>query len=510
MHRFLSILPLFALGLMACSDVSITTRPEREGDDPGECEDGADNDGNGLFDCDDPMCLEAPVCQPNQPPSIPEVSIEPFDPRTNDSLSCVFDFVSQDPEGGEITYEWAWKLDGEDAGIDEPFVDSSLTTKDQTWTCEVVPSDGQLFGPTGSASATVSNTPPTAPEIDITPGTPEVNNILSCAVTVPSEDADGDEVTYAVRWFQNGNDGAFSNEDVPAEATAPGDEWACQITPFDGTDEGPRAEAVVQVHVDVNPQIAAGARHNCKIDTQGAYTCWGGDDSGQLSGQPPFSLSHISSGEAHSCGLNIGDGTVSCWGDSSAGQGIGTPGTFIDVSVSTDANCAVTTTGELDCWGSADFWSDLPPSGPWRTVATTDDWACARSFGGNIDCWNGAPPPPSTTGFAKLSPGTGHVCGLKDNGGIECWGDDSHGQVSGAPADLGYTEIASGDHHACALDGNGFAHCWGDDSAGQSTVAGGQFIILGAGWHHTCGMRDNGLVACWGCDGHDSGQCATP
>ncbi len=35
---------------------------EREGDDPGECDDGADNDGDGLFDCDDPDCAGAPVC----------------------------------------------------------------------------------------------------------------------------------------------------------------------------------------------------------------------------------------------------------------------------------------------------------------------------------------------------------------------------------------------------------------------------------------------------------------
>ena len=33
-----------------------------EGDEPGECDDGADNDQDGLFDCDDPDCAGAPVC----------------------------------------------------------------------------------------------------------------------------------------------------------------------------------------------------------------------------------------------------------------------------------------------------------------------------------------------------------------------------------------------------------------------------------------------------------------
>ena len=36
---------------------------EAEGDDPGECDDGADNDQDGLFDCDDPDCEGSPDCQ---------------------------------------------------------------------------------------------------------------------------------------------------------------------------------------------------------------------------------------------------------------------------------------------------------------------------------------------------------------------------------------------------------------------------------------------------------------
>lgn len=36
--------------------------PLFEGDEPGECSDGADNDQDGLFDCDDPNCAGAGVC----------------------------------------------------------------------------------------------------------------------------------------------------------------------------------------------------------------------------------------------------------------------------------------------------------------------------------------------------------------------------------------------------------------------------------------------------------------
>lgn len=37
--------------------------PAYEADDPGECSDAADNDLDGLFDCNDPDCFGAPVCQ---------------------------------------------------------------------------------------------------------------------------------------------------------------------------------------------------------------------------------------------------------------------------------------------------------------------------------------------------------------------------------------------------------------------------------------------------------------
>ena len=54
--RFLSFLAAFVL-LTACS-------PKRvEGTEPGDCTDDADNDADGLFDCDDPDCAGASVCE---------------------------------------------------------------------------------------------------------------------------------------------------------------------------------------------------------------------------------------------------------------------------------------------------------------------------------------------------------------------------------------------------------------------------------------------------------------
>lgn len=49
-----------ALMVAACSE-SVGDTP-REGQEPGQCEDGADNDGDGYFDCDDSDCVGAPAC----------------------------------------------------------------------------------------------------------------------------------------------------------------------------------------------------------------------------------------------------------------------------------------------------------------------------------------------------------------------------------------------------------------------------------------------------------------
>ena len=52
----ISLAATLALGLASCAG------KVSEGMNPGECTDGADNDGNGVFDCDDPGCAASPDC----------------------------------------------------------------------------------------------------------------------------------------------------------------------------------------------------------------------------------------------------------------------------------------------------------------------------------------------------------------------------------------------------------------------------------------------------------------
>ena len=53
-----------ALSIIGCGGESADGRSgfRIEGTEPGDCEDNADNDADGLFDCADPSCEASPLC----------------------------------------------------------------------------------------------------------------------------------------------------------------------------------------------------------------------------------------------------------------------------------------------------------------------------------------------------------------------------------------------------------------------------------------------------------------
>ncbi len=61
MNRWWTI-PICALALSCNYDPEVVDSRSNEGDDPGECEDGADNDLDGYFDCQDNECWFSPAC----------------------------------------------------------------------------------------------------------------------------------------------------------------------------------------------------------------------------------------------------------------------------------------------------------------------------------------------------------------------------------------------------------------------------------------------------------------
>ena len=319
-----------------------------------------------------------------------------------------------------------------------------------------------------------------------------------------------------------------------------------------------------------------GKGHACALVSGSKVKCWGSNDVGQLgSGSQNFSAtpvgavitsaSAIAAGGVHSCAL-LSNGTVACWGDNSAGQlGNGsttTSATPVPVSTITGANsiaaglshsCAVLSTGDVDCWGdnsagqlgngsttrSPTPVAVSPLGATAKAVAAGSSHSCALLSDGTIKCWgdnsagqlgNGsttasttpvAVSPLSTTAKA-VSTGRAHSCALLTDGKVECWGDNSAGQLGNGSTTTSATPVpvstitdakavAAGYDHSCALLSNGTIKCWGANTAGQlgngsttasstpvavSNVTGA--LTISAGASYSCAVLATGAVACWG------------
>lgn len=150
---------------------------------------------------------------------------------------------------------------------------------------------------------------------------------------------------------------------------------------------------------------------------------------------------------------------------------------------------------------------------------------------------SGLPPGQHSTaqaagGVELVAGGEQHTC-IVINGGVQCWGDNTAGQLGDGTTEQrlqpvnvsgltsGVTALAAGNNHTCAVV-NGGVKCWGNNQSGQlgnnsfinsSTpvdVAGltsgvsTQPTALTAGANHTCALTTTGGVKCWGENG--SGQ----
>jgi hypothetical protein len=168
----LSIFTVSILWLGCTPEVSVIEN-EAEGDEPGECSDGADNDEDGDFDCDDTDCIGAPDCDEggndsgggggssndsgssnNTPPSAPGVATAPSCADSDEDVTCVLSTASTDPDDDPVSYDYAWSADS-GASATGITLSSGQTTGGEEWTCTVTPSDGFVDGSPGSASLPV-------------------------------------------------------------------------------------------------------------------------------------------------------------------------------------------------------------------------------------------------------------------------------------------------------------------------------------------------------------------
>lgn len=332
-------------------------------------------------------------------------------------------------------------------------------------------------------------------------------------------------------------------------------------------------------------KVATGTSHSCALTIDGAVYCWGTNANGQLGDSTqtqrtiPVAVTGLGTGAGatalvsginHSCVVTSA-GAVQCWGLNSNGQlgdntttqrlapvtvtGLGSGSGVIALAAGITHTCALTAAGSVQCWGANNLGqlgdntttqrlTPAPVSGlssGVTAIVARSSHTCAITSGGAVQCWgsNGSGQlgdnstttrltPVAVTGLTSgvtaIAVATAHSCAVTSAGGVQCWGNNTAGelgdttttprltpvQVSGLTA--GVTAIAAAGGHTCVVANGGAALCWGGNGSGQlgdgtTTVRTAPVPVAGlasgvrafaAAGSFTCAVTTGAVVQCWG------------
>ena len=249
--------------------------------------------------------------------------------------------------------------------------------------------------------------------------------------------------------------------------------------------------------------------------------------------------------EGESCGdgagvCRSGECCTGCW-DGSACQG----GRAVDACGVAGGECASCTTGNA-CAGGACTMEAGQPELSLNALHSVLRLADGRLYGAGSNMWNQlGPDAPVDMQFTEINTGALRfsdiassqftTCGItSDDASLYCWGTNTGGSLArnipmmitqpdptATLTDPGWAKITAGDQHLCGIRSDGSLYCWGVGALGQlgtgSTSAaslpapvmpGSRFGEIASLKDHTCAIRDDGTLWCWGLN--DNAQLATP
>jgi hypothetical protein len=177
----------------------------------------------------------------NRQPTANNLTIAPSIPKTSNSLVCGYIYADADGDIEDGT-EIRWYKDEvyQSSYKNKTVVSSGSVKKGQTWFVTIKPRDGYEYGElVKSSSVMISNTPPTADNLKITPSEPITEDELTCGYDFGDIDGDAESGTE-IKWFKNGSEQTqYSGQIViPSSATSRGDRWYWTLKPKDGTEFG--------------------------------------------------------------------------------------------------------------------------------------------------------------------------------------------------------------------------------------------------------------------------------
>ncbi len=245
--------------------------PEYEGDVAGECSDGADNDRDGLYDCDDPDCAGSPDCDEDTGETTPtevegdaEGECDDGDDNDGDGLTDCDDPGCEDDEDCAETTE----VEGDQAG---ECSDGADNDGDGLTDCD---------DPGCDEDDRCTNEPPSAPAAVLSPTEPTTLDDLECTITVDAVDPDGDAISYSYTWMVDGVvAGSSGDESWSSERTSKGQTIQCLVYASDGLDTSDSAETDTVTIVNSAPTVDDATIDPAEPFAGDALTCsWEGWD----------------------------------------------------------------------------------------------------------------------------------------------------------------------------------------------------------------------------------------
>jgi len=243
-------------------------------------------------------------------------------------------------------------------------------------------------------------------------------------------------------WLGGGPDGSHSCALLSGGAVTC---WGDNTTGELGGVPADAGAAVSLTDISGATQVIAGPGSSCVLEADGSVRCWGKTDIGQDSSIP-----------APVPGLNGGVKYIAA-----------SPDNYISCAASggqAEHACALLTDGSVRCWGS-NYNGEL------------------GELANGIASSSTAVPVTGVSGATAIGVGVGHSCAVVSGGTVVCWGLNGGGQLGNASTAgvdggavgrvvtvSGVTNakaIVAGGCHTCALLNDGNVQCWGDNSYGQ-------------------------------------------
>jgi alpha-tubulin suppressor-like RCC1 family protein len=290
-----------------------------------------------------------------------------------------------------------------------------------------------------------------------------------------------------------------------------------------------------------DPKSGTNVGHTCALLQDSSVHCWGEGAAGQLGNGTtveqhfPYAtgltgVAEIAAGGKHTC-ARLANDTVMCWG-SNAGSGqigygivstqvttptvmtlvgvpvglaLGAQHTCIRMSDLTVQCTGDGTSGELGLGDTTDRLAPVVLAGLANVsqVAAGAFFTCGLLADANVQCWGAnnqyqlglgdnllrsLPAPVAALSNVKLialgsdgavSTAGGHTCALLLTGAVQCWGNNTSGQVGNGNQNTpvlpptivnGLADVAEidlGSSFSCARLGSGALRCWGRNDQGQ-------------------------------------------